>query len=147
MSILSRAEEVLHERGWGRSDLFNQENGTVCLLGALAVAYELPLEDDDDGEKAYEFLNETSEVKILEKLILELYGHTQSESVATVWRFNDDEQHTLDDVISIVRKADQRMGNIGEPVKTVEFEPMPETVPVVEPAAPAPAPVEEPVPA
>jgi hypothetical protein len=28
------------------------------------------------------------------------------------------------------------MGNIGEPVKTVEFEPMPETVPVVEPAAP-----------
>lgn len=31
------------------------------------------------------------------------------------------------------------MGNIGEPVKTVEFEPMPESAPVVEPAAPSPA--------
>lgn len=39
------------------------------------------------------------------------------------------------------------MGNIGEPVKTVEFEPMPESVPVVEPAAPAVAPEPEPVPA
>lgn len=38
------------------------------------------------------------------------------------------------------------MGNIGEPVKTVEFEPMPEMVPFVEPAAPAPAPA-APVPA
>jgi len=34
------------------------------------------------------------------------------------------------------------MGNIGEPVKTVEFEPMPETVPMVEPAAPSVAPAE-----
>lgn len=34
------------------------------------------------------------------------------------------------------------MGNIGEPVKTVEFEPMPETAPVIEPAAPSVAPVE-----
>lgn len=37
------------------------------------------------------------------------------------------------------------MGNIGEPVKTVEFEPMPAEAPVIEPAAPSVAP--EPVPA
>jgi hypothetical protein len=42
---------------------------------------------------------------------------------------------------SIPSKGNE-MGNIGEPVKTVEFEPMPETVPMVEPAAPSVAPAE-----
>lgn len=37
------------------------------------------------------------------------------------------------------------MGNIGNPVKTVEFEPMPTEAPIVEPSAPAVQP--EPVPA
>lgn len=37
------------------------------------------------------------------------------------------------------------MGDIGEPVRHVEFEPMPDSVPVEEPAAPAtPAPEREP---
>jgi len=42
------------------------------------------------------------------------------------------------------------MGDIGRPVRIVEFEPFPETVPFEEPAAPsvpAPAPTPEPAPA
>lgn len=41
------------------------------------------------------------------------------------------------------------MGDIGEPVRHVEFEPMPTTAPVEEPAAPSvpSEPVPEPVPA
>lgn len=38
-----------------------------------------------------------------------------------------------------------RSGNIGEPVRHVEFEPLPDAVPVTEPAAPAVQP--EPIPA
>lgn len=40
-------------------------------------------------------------------------------------------------------------GDIGEPIRRIEFEPMPEDVPVQEPAAPAPSttPEREPVPA
>lgn len=38
------------------------------------------------------------------------------------------------------------MGNIGEPKRQIEFEPMPETVPVPE-VVPETTPVEEPVPA
>jgi hypothetical protein len=38
------------------------------------------------------------------------------------------------------------MGDIGEPVRHVEFEPFPETAPIEEPAAPTPAPVETPAP-
>lgn len=38
------------------------------------------------------------------------------------------------------------MGDIGAPVRTVEMEPIPDTVPIVEPS-PAPAPAPEPVPA
>lgn len=37
------------------------------------------------------------------------------------------------------------MGDIGKPERHIEFEPMPETIPVHEPAAPAPS--REPVPA
>jgi hypothetical protein len=42
------------------------------------------------------------------------------------------------------RFSSPKSGNIGEPQKHVEFEPMPDEVPVAEPAAPAP--VQEPVP-
>lgn len=37
------------------------------------------------------------------------------------------------------------MGDIGEPIRHIEFEPMPETAPVEEPAAPQVEPVKEPV--
>lgn len=37
------------------------------------------------------------------------------------------------------------MGNIGKPEKRIELEPLPESEPVREPAAPTPQPVEEPV--
>lgn len=41
-----------------------------------------------------------------------------------------------------------RMGQIGEPQREIEFEPMPATEPIHEPAAPTPAPATpEPVPA
>lgn len=41
-----------------------------------------------------------------------------------------------------------RDGDIGEPLRKIEFEPMPEEAPVEEPAVPAtPAPAREPVPA
>lgn len=36
------------------------------------------------------------------------------------------------------------MGNIGEPVRHVEYEPLPDSVPVEEPAAPEVAPAREP---
>lgn len=39
------------------------------------------------------------------------------------------------------------MADIGEPQREVEFEPMPETVPVEEPAAPTPTKTPEPTPA
>jgi hypothetical protein len=45
------------------------------------------------------------------------------------------------------RFSDVRSGNIGEPQKHVEFEPMPEASPVQEPAAPAVAPEPVSVPA
>lgn len=40
-----------------------------------------------------------------------------------------------------------RGAEIGEPIREVEFEPMPESVPQVEPAAPTPQKAPEPVPA
>ena len=36
------------------------------------------------------------------------------------------------------------MGDIGEPVRHVEYEPMPETAPIEEPAAPSVEPAREP---
>ena len=45
----------------------------------------------------------------------------------------------------MIRIGDIRMGDIGEPVRKIEFEPLPQTAPVEEPAAPKPE--REPVPA
>jgi hypothetical protein len=152
MSIFSDAERILEENGWGKSQLINEETGNMCILGGIGTAYGLDLLDGAD--EVYDLLNQTPELKILRDIIAESHptqyyvaNKNPSQLVDTVYGYNDADYRTFDEIKSLLREAEIRMGDIGEPVKTVEFEPMPETVPIVEPAAPAVAPAEEPVPA
>jgi hypothetical protein len=63
--------------------------------------------------------------------------------------WNDQYARSADEVVDLLRMTALkiRMGNIGDNPREYEFEPMPATEPVVEPAAPTPAPAQDPVPA
>lgn len=44
---LLRAIEILDERGWGKNEWLNKNDGTVCALGALRLAHtELTLDKE-----------------------------------------------------------------------------------------------------
>lgn len=136
------AANYLDAHGWYQGDYFNGayeclEDNTVkmlknaassdappamCMAGAMGVYMETN-EWDTDAERLFH-----------------LFG-------THIANWNDDPIRTKEDVTGFLRLEATRirMGNIGDNPREYEFQPMPETVPVVEPAAPQP--VKEPQPA
>lgn len=95
VNVARRTIEVLRERGWTQHVLENEE-GEVCLVGALKIAADVPI------ESSYSVLEKASSsaLVVLIDVLVENYPNRASPS-----RFNDTEGRTVEEVIAVLEEV------------------------------------------
>lgn len=93
--------DVLIQRGWFQGDAENQSDGSVCLLGAAAVAYGVKLDDNYRGLPA-------SVEAALYAALPEVDTIVTSRREA-VWHWNDTPERTYDEVLRVAKEADEAL--------------------------------------
>lgn len=147
------AADYIEQHGWyqgglspyvapneSRPDLkIRDMQGPVCAMGA-AYAIGCTNKAVGSGEGKFSEINSLSEWH--DRLVQEIPN-----KFVFVADWNDAPGRTKEEVIDVLRMTATkvRMGNIGDNPREYEFQPMPQTEPMVEPAAPQPS--KEPVPA
>ena len=96
--VLSRARDVLAERGWHQGDYVNKETRAVCALGAIdVVVFRQPQWDpyaDEDAKRvedeAYRFLCAAA-----------------GDPMRGIGQWNDDPSRTVEDVLLLMKQAEE----------------------------------------
>ena len=99
--VLSKARDVLAERGWHQGDFATAPDGAVCAVGACSVAaYGMPTMiaetfGDPDGET-------------LLRLIRDVICDSQyADPMSTIAQWNDDPSRTYEDVVLALKQAEE----------------------------------------
>lgn len=150
------AADYIEQNGWYQGDLtndkkdhyesiesvikyINENQPPVCAMGA---AYAVGV--TSNGGRCWGIIESKFNVITVNDWVTPLERELGDKYVPD---WNDDEAKSAAEVIDLLRMTALkiRAGNIGDNPREYEFEPMPQTEPVVEPAAPQP--VKEPQPA
>lgn len=146
------AADYIEQNGWHQGSITTIENESECTINeivaqmranklpacAVGAAYAVGCSADTvDGYGIFAQIN----------AVEEWHDSLKAEIGDFVATWNDEPRRTKEEVTDLLRMTALkiRMGNIGDNPREYEFEPMPASEPVVEPAAPQPA--KEPLPA
>lgn len=144
--MYDEAANYIEQRGWYQGNLYpgaDEYDSTANIIKMFASS-QPPACAIGAGYAVQAHNSKFSEIGVIQDFHDGLSSEIGGRFVAN---WNDEQGRTAEEVIDFLRMTALkiRMGNIGDNPREYEFQPMPETQPVVEPAAPAPT--KDPVPA
>lgn len=134
-TIWRKTSQLIRERGWRAGTQVSLAGKECIATGLFSAACAMDIRDE-------------SYVHYIGILVREIAPGANLHQVGLVWAWNDHPSRTEQEVHALLRRLHLKeitAFEIGEPLKEVEFEPIPESAPIEEPA-PA-EPVKEPQPA